>query len=518
MTPRTFLALFLMGFLALSFVGSGLAGEKPPEEEEGPTYDVATEEEETKILDLLAKIPPPEHLRKDLRIPDEKSRPTKAETPKEEEKVKAALPTDPFVNLELTKDERKKLLEELAKTPMKKRGDYIRKQLKKYADREKKTTSSRDDDIPSEGVKPRGMKEEDFEEAYEKARAKMDRDAKDQKNRLPEVQAYNKGLAEAKAGLMKFGQKATPFIARALEKADLYSGSVLIEVLSITRDDPRADKDIVAWLDRRPFRVSIQGTQENFLKSLGRKIPTPEGLIPALERALMRAHWQNRSAFLRALFSARNPDTVEPIAKALLRFLTKGDRTNNEVALNFLFYLLPDPDVPQEVKGDIIDTVTGMIWNPNYKNLALSATMALGRSGHEDAVEPLGELLEHRNGRVVLYAIRSLGGLGKKSKPVVREITEFLDEDYPTLLRRETAEALGRIRSDDAVWPLIEVLYEPEIPLAFRESVQRALTRICGKNLGRTAERWANWWEHEQDRRANETEEEREAREKKQGK
>jgi hypothetical protein len=343
------------------------------------------------------------------------------------------------------------------------------------------------------------MKEGEFEKAYREARDRMDQKSKDQAGRLKEIHAYKKGLAEARAGLRKLGQKATPYLAKALGKADFHTGSILIEILSTIHDDPRADVDIVTWLDRRPFRRAFQGTQENFLKVLGRKTPTPEGLVPALERAMLRSHWQSRSAFLRALFGARNRKTVEPIAKALLRFLSKGDHTNNEVALNFLFYLLPDREVTPETKWEIIDTVTGMIWNPTYKNLALSATMALGRSGQEQAGKPLAELRDHRNGRVVLYAPRSLGMLGKKSRPVTREIVKFLKDKYPEPLRRETAEALARLRSEKAVWPLIDVLDEVDLPVVLQDSVRRALVQTCRKNLGASAQRWADWWENEQE-------------------
>ncbi|MHC4778483.1 MAG: HEAT repeat domain-containing protein [Planctomycetota bacterium] len=512
---RAFLFTLLIGLLAVT---SALAGEKPAKEEEGPKFPEATEEEAVKILEELAKIPAPKHLWEVMRINVVAPADVVKGPLKKGERSTGTARNDPFKRYSLTAEERKELLDELNGLPPEDRKAFIEKTWKELQKRVAKEVASRKKDhMASEGVKPPGMSDEEFEKAYEKAKKEQAAAGAGHKSRFAEAQAFLKARAAAVQAILLFGQKATPFVAEAFEKASLDTGSVLVSVVAGIPDDTRADEAMIAWLDKRPFEGSIQGQKEKFLKVLGRL--NPAGLIPALERALTRTSWHNRGAFLRGIFSARNAGTAGEVAKALLRFLNKGDTTNSEIALNFLFYLLPDANVDDDTKAQIIETISGMIWNPRFKNLALHATTALGRSKHEGAVEPLGRLLEHTNARVVLYAIRSLGSLGRMSQEHGREVTRFLDERFPLPFRSEAAKALGYIRSGESVLYLIDVLYEPDLPIDFRTTVQKSLGRICGVELGSAPERWANWWENsrpeweEKELEKEQAEKERKARE-----
>jgi HEAT repeat protein len=341
------------------------------------------------------------------------------------------------------------------------------------------------------------MSDEEFERHLEAEKKRVAREREAKQSRRSELKAFFEKRAEAVRALEEYGEKAIPLVAEALREADLETGAVLVKIAAASPEDPRSHDAIKAWLSRRPFQAFVK--DERVFGRIGRmKIP---GILPVLDKALHRAHWRNRGALLRALFGARTPETTPELASILQRFIDKGDRVNNEVALNFLAVLLRDRNLRDADQREVIDKISKMIWNPAYKNLTPQIAAALGRCGHEAALEPLTDLLDHSDGRVVLTSIKALGSLGKKARPAAVRISRFLAARFHAPLRIAAVESLGRIGSEDAVWPLIDVLYEREISQQLRKIVVRSLKRITGKSLGIDGVRWANWWEQEQRRR-----------------
>ncbi|MHC5036957.1 MAG: HEAT repeat domain-containing protein [Planctomycetota bacterium] len=492
MTVRGSWGILIVAAWAVLFRAPALAGEE--EGEEGASkYETPSASEARKITEYLARIPVPQPLRKDLGIEDPKTGPAKKAPTFEE---------DPAYHLSQDENERKTIRENLAKMKPKERAEFLKKKKKelekKLRDRARKRQLS-SEDFASEGTGPPGMTPEEFRKHYDKAREKLEKESRAAEDRAGAVREFFTQRREAVLALKAYGQKTTPFLAAALQKADLDTGRILVDIAATIPDDPRAHPATLAWLERLRFQKPLR--DERFLSQLG-KMEIP-GIIPALETALYRTRGLNRGAFLRGLFAARSPNQIAESSFALLRFLEKGDRDNKELVLNLLSSRLADKRVPDGTKLQIINTAAEIAQHPDFRNVAVSLTLALGRSGHAAAVQPLIRFLDHDDPRVCQYAIRGLGLLGPKALAAGRTIVKFLDTGKPENLKQEAVETLGRIGDESAVWALIDLLYEEDSPLIRRQSVVRALQRITksGKGFGANAMRWANWWEAELKRR-----------------
>ncbi|GEM_PF-2600580 len=505
MKPNVLLAGIAAVCLGAAAGSVALAGEEAEPGKEGPVYPEATESEAREIRQLLARIPMPAALKRALH-PEEKEAEKELE-PETLRFIRDHADTDAErKTLEkrltaMTGEERKKYIEEKTKEQKEKleemseeeRKDYFKK---KEEEREKKRKEEErkkrfeSEAFASEGVGPADMTDEEFREHYEKAKERLKKQREKEQALYRRHRDFVKQRNEAVAALEAYGPKATPFLADALRKADLDAGRILVGIAASIRNDPRAHDAILAWLDRQKFDRYLKG--HDFLFTIARM--NIEGIVPALERALDRTHTRNKGFFFGGLMIAKNYENASEVAGVLLRFLEKKDPVWTEAALNNLVRFLPDRNVPGKTKGEIIRAFDKLVWNPRYRNVAPEITAALGRSGHEDAVGLLERLLEHRNDRVRQNALRSLGLLGKKAEETVGSVVKFLDDRHATRIRMEAAEALGRIQNKEAVWPLIDVLYERNIDLEFRQRLARALRRITGKNLGVNARRWENWW------------------------
>jgi len=475
----------LTGLVVVAFFGATATAGEPAEQ--GPRYAEATQEETVEIRGLLASIPVPRHLQEDLGV--QESGPSKAGGAKKGD----VRETDPLEELTETEEERKELEEKLAKMSEGEKEKFL-------ADLRKKKRRPLDDTTASEGVRPPGMSDEEFRRHYDSEKERVARERTTKEGRKTEIQDFFRRRAEAVAALKAFGEKAVPLVAEAFRTADLETGSVLVDIASASPRDPRTHEDILKWIEKRPFRSFIKN--EGFFSRIGRmRIP---GVIPVLEEALARASGRNRGALLRGLYAAKTPENASKIAGALQRFIDRGDRPNNEVALNFLVLLLGDRNLGEGGQLEIISKISKMAWEPAFKNLTPQIASALGRCGHKGAVEPLVELLDHRDGRVVLTAVKALGFHGPRAKAAADAVARFLDRNAPGALRTASAETLGKIRNVGAVWPLIDVLNEEETTLRFRLVVVRALKRITGKDLGNDGLRWTSWWEQEEKRRGRE--------------
>lgn len=73
---------------------------------------------------------------------------------------------------------------------------------------------------------------------------------------------------------------------------------------------------------------------------------------------------------------------------------------------------------------------------------------------------------------------------------LLRGLIYFTKEDQPAALRRASAEALGRINSEDGIPTLIEMLADPLLEEISRD----ALLRLTGEDHWTDAEAWNNWW------------------------
>lgn len=91
-------------------------------------------------------------------------------------------------------------------------------------------------------------------------------------------------------------------------------------------------------------------------------------------------------------------------------------------------------------------------------NVRRAAAEALGQSGAAEAVQPLAELLEREEWKMVrLTAVEALGRLGDpRGVPALVEALQDLDRD----VRQAAAEALGKIGDPQAAKPLLQVLRE----------------------------------------------------------
>lgn len=170
-----------------------------------------------------------------------------------------------------------------------------------------------------------------------------------------------------------------------------------------------------------------------------------------------------RGAILRAL-AALDPGAAEEFSEEVLRY----------------------PDRHPELMGAATD-VAARLGGPDLrrrlrralrKDLPVEALLrilsALAEVGSPSEVEAVRGALEHGDVRVVVAAVRALGGIGQSS---VRSLLPLLDDSRPEVWEA-VAVALGRIEEANAVPGLMKAWLDP----AKRLTATRALARIVDFN------------------------------------
>lgn len=123
------------------------------------------------------------------------------------------------------------------------------------------------------------------------------------------------------------------------------------------------------------------------------------------------------------------------------------------------------------------------------------AAWALGYTGSRDAVAPLISALNDASA-VMAGAAWSLGVIGdqKAVMPLVLAVEVRRGGGYGA---RQAVEALGRLRSADAVLPLIRLVADPEASASIRGEAVEALKTITAEDFGLDHQAWAEWWKRQ---------------------
>lgn len=205
--------------------------------------------------------------------------------------------------------------------------------------------------------------------------------------------------------------------------------------------------------------------------------------------ALRDEDWAIRGEAAGLLGNFKDPRAVVP----LVSLLRDQDRSVREAAIEALRTIgapavetvgicLTDPDLSvQESASAILAAIADeRVLAPLIKALSsgdwiirMHAAKALGRMRNADAVEPLIPLLQDKVKAVREEAAAALAAIGDASIPSLLKALQH--EDW--LIRLHAVESLGKSKSEQAVEPLLSVLFNDR-DSAVREDAVRALGEI----------------------------------------
>lgn len=205
--------------------------------------------------------------------------------------------------------------------------------------------------------------------------------------------------------------------------------------------------------------------------------------------ALQDEDWAVREDAATVLGTLKDPRAVAPLT-ALLRDEDRAVRQAaigaltaiGNPAVNALGRCLDEPSLEvQEAASQILATIGDeQVFEPLVKVLAskdwiirMHAAKALGRIGDPRAVPALLPLLQDKVKAVREESAGALAAIGTASIPSL--VQALRHEDW--LVRLHAVESLGKLRSPDAVEPLLFVLFNDR-DSAVREDVVRALGDI----------------------------------------
>ncbi len=205
--------------------------------------------------------------------------------------------------------------------------------------------------------------------------------------------------------------------------------------------------------------------------------------------ALSDEDWAIREEAATILGSSKDPRAVVPLTRAL----RDADRAVREAAIGALS-LIGEPSVPalatcladpalqvqESASGILASIADARVFSPLVTALGsrdwivrMHAAKGLGRIGDPEAVAALMPLLQDKVKAVreeASIALASLGGVA-----AVALIQALQHDEW--LVRLHAVEALGKLRSSDAVEPLLRALFNDR-DSAIREDVVRALGAI----------------------------------------
>ncbi len=205
--------------------------------------------------------------------------------------------------------------------------------------------------------------------------------------------------------------------------------------------------------------------------------------------ALMDEDWSVREEAATLLGSYRDERAVEP----LVRVLRDPDRAVRTAAADALTAIgegavpavgvcLRDPNLTvQEAAAAILSTigdrrvVDPLIEALNSSNwvVRMHAAKALGRIGDVEAVTPLIPLLQDKVKAVRVDTANALALIGHAAVPFLLEALTHQE----WLVRLHAVEALGKIKSSDAVEPLLRLMFHDR-DVAVRTDAARSLGDI----------------------------------------
>jgi HEAT repeat protein len=205
--------------------------------------------------------------------------------------------------------------------------------------------------------------------------------------------------------------------------------------------------------------------------------------------ALKDEDWAIREEAAVALGTFRDPRAVVP----LVSLLRDTDRAVREAAISALT-AIGEPSVPalglclsdpqpgvQEAASSVLASIAdGRVLAPLITALVnrdwivrMHAAKALGKIKDSDAIEPLIPLLQDKVKAVREEATAALAAIGDEALP---SLVEALNQSE-WLVRLHAVEALGKMRSPEAVEPLLSALFNDH-DQAVREDVVRALGQV----------------------------------------
>lgn len=164
-----------------------------------------------------------------------------------------------------------------------------------------------------------------------------------------------------------------------------------------------------------------------------------EKLVRVVKEAKNRADMRNAAKSL--------ADIGEPAAEALIGLLKDEN----------LYVRWYTADVLGSIKSEnVVQPLIKLLYDED-KNVRRAAAGSLGRTGSEEAVQPLIEALQDQTRDISIAAARALGQIG--AYEAIKPLIEIL-QDTTLGTAGATAEALGQIGAQEAVGPLIRCLEE----------------------------------------------------------
>jgi len=134
----------------------------------------------------------------------------------------------------------------------------------------------------------------------------------------------------------------------------------------------------------------------------------------------------------------------------------------------------------------------------------VNAAVALGKTKLNafKVLDPLRETLDDKSVPLRMRAAFAIAEISKEeggleeayTKTAALVLTPYLSENADPYDRQESISALGDLRNEQAVEPLIKTLKNAQDNFSLRHRTSEALKKITGQDLGSDPEKWIEWW------------------------
>jgi len=276
-------------------------------------------------------------------------------------------------------------------------------------------------------------------------------------------------------GLLDLGPGAAEYLADLIDRTDEETALWIVTALQ-GRNDPRSVgiltdklKSKVAWVRWASIQALSMMIEPESVALLRPSLQDPD---PAV-----------RMAAISAVEKLLDEESLEPIAR-LTADPDPGVGRRAGVALGILakkYERIPDavemltnflPDVSGKTRAEVIE--------------------ALWKLGDPESAATIVPYVSDSEPAVRISAVRGCGEL--KSKEAIAGLAERLREEPDRWVKVQICNAFDKIRSDEAIGPLIDLMEEDE-DSEIDEAASRALQHITGqREFGQDHDQWREWW------------------------
>jgi HEAT repeat protein len=222
---------------------------------------------------------------------------------------------------------------------------------------------------------------------------------------------------------------------------------------------------------------------------------------PAKEAAaLALCKLSGEKALEAAIGVLRDTDGMEIVRTAVAKGLaSRGDRRAVEPLLEV--FMEPCGDILTWAVGEALEEFA----DPKSVETCIQALKKINTMKYDEAIDILAsigkpavkalvEALKKEDWRIRDGATKALVKIGK---PAVKPLVKSLESSNPDI-RYATVRALGEIKDERGVGPLVKALRDKEYSVA--QAAAEALKKITKRDFGKDYEKWKKWYEENKEK------------------